>query len=331
MATETQTSDLSAQYTTYFSKKLLDRVVQLLRLLDFAQQAELPQKQGSKQIDFFIPPEADSSRVKTLTEGTVYGSSDYVQAVLTKVSVTMAQLGEAAKITDIVSWTDMFNALQQHIDMMALDCALKSDDIARDEVVENVDDAGQRRYAQGTADWATLAAATAANAKIKEEDVLKAVTQLKIQRALTLMDGCYVGVICPQVGYDYLQGVQDVIKYATEVELMKGEVGKWKGCRIVEATNPYIEDANGAQNTYAASGDIFTSVFLGKNAFGVPKLAGVDGAKKNGVKPQIIINNKADKSDPLNQFITAGWKSYWQAKLLREKWVVTMRSKSTFS
>lgn len=297
-------------------------------MAQFGLQAELPRNAGAKTISMFTVPDGDSSKVQTIVEGA--NPSARREAVLTKVDIPLVQYGEVAQISDIVQWTDMFQALQQHIDVMALDAALHADDVIRDAVVENVDTAGQKRYAQGLANWAALAAASASAGKIVPLDFMKAVTQLKKQRCPRLKGGGYGAVINPDVSYDFLDQMDDVVKYMDMKPIYNGEIGKYRNIRIFEATNPYIEDAGGAEDTFDATGDIFSTVFFGTGGWCVPKLSGTK-IHTNKNKPQIIIVNKADSNNPLNLYMTAGWKSYWAAKIVREAWIVTVRAKSTFA
>jgi N4-gp56 family major capsid protein len=102
----------------------------------------------------------------------------------------------------------------------------------------------------------------------------------------------------------------------------------------VEHTNPFQEDET--EGTYAATfsgagtnttGHIFTTQVLGRGAFGMAKMNALGG---NPLKPQVIINDKPDKVDPLNQFITAGWKSYAGAVVLNPAWGINLRTKSRY-
>jgi hypothetical protein len=48
-------------------------------------------------------------------------------------------------------------------------------------------------------------------------------------------------------------------------------------------------------------------------------------------KPKIIIAKGADKSDPLDQKMTVGWKAFWQAKVLNTAWVRSISSRTTYA
>lgn len=325
MATTTSTT-LSNTYQTYFSKKLLDHAVQELRLNEFAQQAELPRNAGSKVIRFFRPAVADATQVQTLTEGTPIAT--FRDVTYTPVDATLVQIGEAAKITDIVDMTGLFDALKQTNETMAEDCALDADTRTRNVICHET--TGLRKmYAQGLADWAALAAEAVATSKLTGADILRAATSLMISRA-KMFEGGYVCVIPPQCSYDIKRDSDflEAAKYSAVQKLFKGEIGTLWGVRIVEATNPFIEDNSGAEGTYAAAGEIFCTVVTGKGAYGVPKLAGT----QSPWKPKVLVvpPGRPEKADPLAQYGTAGWKAYWVPVLLNAQFGRIIRSHAAF-
>lgn len=329
MATVTTTS-ISNTYQRYFSKKLLKTAVQKLVLNQFATQKELPRNKGAKTMAFFRRVAASSANVQTLTEGTPI--STFTDVTYAKIDADLVQYGEAIKITDIVSYTELFDALNDGIDLMGEDCALKADDITRNELVIN---GTQTRFAQGLADFAALQAATTAAGSVIAEDFLGAVTALKIKRARKF-GGYYVAILPPQMSHDLQQDADwlDASKYGATEQLFNGELGRLWGCRFVEGTNPFRESTT--QGTFDAAGGIYSTIITGQEAYGVPKLSGTPAGQTisdEGVvsnRPQIIINDKPDKSDPLNQFITAGWKAFYCAKNLNTDWFTVLRSKTTF-
>jgi N4-gp56 family major capsid protein len=196
-----------------------------------------------------------------------------------------------------------------------------------DEVVTNVA-SGNKRYSGGATDFASLDALTNANGKIVIKDLLGAMTRLTITRAPKPKGGEYVAVVAPQVAYDIMDdpkfvdaGVRGTIK-----GLFTGELGVWYFTRIVKTTQPWIEETAGGEGVYDSTGDIFSTVVVGREAFGVPNLQG-----NSPLKPSTIIVNTPDSGNPLNQYVTAGWKAYWTAKVLDDTWFVVLRSRSTYT
>lgn len=318
-------AQLSDVYQKHFSIELLKHAVNELRLNQFAMQAELPKNEGAKQVTFFRKDSADSSNVQVLTEGNAIDTFRSVS--YTKIEVPLVQYGEAIKITDIVHETDVFQTLQNGIQSMGEDAALKADDLTRDELAHPTTGA-TKRYAGGAVDWNDLAALSDTDGKVTAADFLDACTNLRVNLA-PRCDGGYTAIVSPQVCRDLMQYNDwlEASKYGNIKQLYKGELGELYGVRFVQTTNPFLEDSSlGSEGTYDASGDVYTSFVTGRDAYGCPRLAGNSPAS-----PRIIINNRPDKTDPLNQFITAGWKAFYAAKTLNPNWVVSLRSKSAYA
>ena len=327
----TQTSGLAVQYQKYFIKLLLKHAIQALSLADYAKKAKLPANTGATTVRFFRKNVADATKVLALTEGVP--PTQYREIAFTPIDVPLAQYGEVAKITDVLSWTQLFDTLKETIATMGEDCALQADTLTRNTIVSGVTTAGQLRYAQGLASFAALCAASQTAGRFVVNDLLDGMTRLQVNRA-ALIDGSYVGIVPPQVARDLMDDDKWVkaAQYSDVKKLYKGEVGMIYGVRIVVATNPFIENGanTGSQGTYDNTGtsanSIFTSIILGADAYGI-----VDMAGQSPMSPKMIIVDRADKSDPLNQTITAGWKAYWASVLLDQTYAVTIRSKSAFA
>jgi N4-gp56 family major capsid protein len=314
------TTTLTQQYQNYFSRKLLDYAIQELHLNEFAMQADLPKKVGGLAISFFRYGAAASSNVQTIAEGVTPTTTRDLS--LSKIDATLTQYGEVAVITDLLSMTELFDALTQAVKTMGEDAALKADDISRDELVTN----GTKRYAQDNTTFAALAAASVGAGKFISTDPLDIATRLKINRGKPFQGG-YVFVVPPHVSRDVQNDSdwKDADRYAGSKKIFKGELGMLNGVRYVEATNPFIE-AVGLEGTYNASGTIFSSIMLSQNAFGVPKLAG-----DSPQKPQVLITEmKPSDSDPLAQRRKAGWKAFYTAKSLNAAWYRIYKSQSAF-
>lgn len=322
MATNT-TSTLSGQYQTYFSKQLLDYAVQETRLNEFAMQADLPKNVGAKTVTFARWGAPSVSAIETLTEGTKPTGTRSL--TLTTVEVTLTHYGEYAVLTDLLSYTELYNSLKAGVKLMGQDAALYSDDLITTELVAN----GTKVYAQqgATGTYAGLAAAQIPNAKFVANDALDIVTRLKVNRAKPF-NGDYVAIISPQVSIDVMKDPdwKNASLYGATQQLFKGELGRLYGVRYVEATNPFIESSGGSEGTEVSDGDIFSTIFTGQQAYGSVKLSG-----DSPFRPQVIIVDTPDSNNPLNQTKTAGWKFYYAAKSLNADWYRVYKSKSTFN
>lgn len=328
--TRSNPATLGSYYQAFLSKQLVDRIKETLKLNDLAQQVDLPKNIGSASVKFFqfdtVPA---SSNVQSLTEGTPINT--FREVGLNSVSVSLSQYGEAVKISDILSQTSLVDVLKEATATLGEEAALKADDLSRDQIVTGTDVAGNGvsiRFGQGIANFSTLNSTAAASAYLDAEDLLDAVTALKANKANPL-NGQFTALVPPQVSRDLLRDTDFLNTVYRNPETKVGSfpagtLGSFYGVRISEHTNPFIEGTTAG--TYNSAGSIFSTVVLGANAFGVVKIAG-----DSPFSPKIILNNQADKADPLNQTTVCGWKAFYAAKLLNAKRAVVIKSKSRFA
>jgi len=316
----TNTTALVNTYQSYFQKQLLKHAIEQLQLHEFATKAELPRKQGAKQVDFFRRVRSDKANVQTLSEGTPI--STFTKVTMEKVGVSLTQLGEAVKITDITTYTELFNALKQGISLMGEDAALKCDDVILNAIIAGTT---VERYARNIADFSTLGSTAAASATLIASDLLDGMTNLVINRA-PKFNGAYVAIVPPQVARDLMRDEDwlEASKYSAVTQLFKGEVGSLYGVRVVISTNVWTED--GTKGTRDDAGGIYSSIITGQGGFGCVNLAG-----DRPSSPKIMIADKPDKSDPLNQFMTAGWKAFYASLVLNTTWTIVVRSKTLYA
>lgn len=319
-----------------YSKKLLERAVQMTKLLDYAQKQSIEPGAGATSVRFFQPPQADltatGAPVVLNTEGTPPANDRDIS--FTPIDVPLVQIGQKGKLTDVANTVGLVKYLDTMIDLFGDEFALDADTRVRNILIHPTT-GFQKRYAQGLANFAGLAAATLANGCLVPRDLLDATTRLKIARA-PMINGFYVAIMPPQGTRDIINNSEfrEVVRQNYEDKIFKGEIASFYGLKVVEATNPFQEDET--EGTFASTfnpagtnttGFIYSTIVTGKGGYGavdLPKLGGI--AKK----PQIIIVDKPDSGNPLGQFITVGWKAYWAGCLLNSQWGVTLRHKSQF-
>ena len=356
---KTTDTTLAYQYQNYFSKKLLTYAVQALVLDQFGTKSPLPAKSGHKAITMFRWDTPSAADINTLTEGTV-GSVGDRAITLEKVEKSLIQRGQVIKLSDILNATDLFSSLQQSVKINGQDAALDMDNITRNTLVGSIIGEGAQSggtavegspldnsdtitemYADGNSDYSTFFdAAVAADSTLSASAALDAVTQLKVNRAQPTKGGMYACVASPQVLSDIMQVNTwlNAAQYSNVEELYKGEVGRLYGAKFVTTTNPFVTadalgtDADRFIYDAAAGGgtgnaaDVHVSLFLGEGAFGVPELS-----SQSPFSPKIVITDSADKSDPLNLLITAGFKVFYTALRQNTNYYVIMRSKTASS
>lgn len=319
-----------------YSKKLLAKAVQETRLIEFAQQEELPAGQGNTSMRFFRPPAADLTATgapAALTEGVA--PTNFRSTAYTAIDVALAQRGQVSRVTDVANNVGLVKYLDTVIELQGEEFALDIDTILRNQLVHQTTGL-TKRYAQGLANYAAIAPATLANSCLVPRDFLDAMTMLKINRA-PLVKGCYVAVVPPQGSRDIMNNVdfREVVRNNHADKIFKAEIGEYFGLKIVEGTNPFTEDET--EGTFAATfsalntnttGFVFSTIITGKNSFGAVNM------KKMGsslMKPQVVVVTNPDSANPLAQFIVVGWKAYWGSALLNPAWGVTLRHKSLYA
>lgn len=354
---------------THFSKQLMDIQEDELRLDQFAKKEDLPMKVGSKTIRFFKFSKASSALyssptsagiVEALTEGVA--PTTYRENPMTYVDVTLKQYGIPTRLSDLVTALDAFEPLKQNIDLMGRDAALHYDTVSRNALLGAthpdgasaplthlsttagkpgfglqceifITTAGVPIQATGSAaNFASLLGLTQANGAANRAFILLAATSLRVKKAPKMKGGRYACLLPPQVMHDLCKDTDYKAAFQSRgVDgVYKGTLGEIDGVVFVDGTNPFIEDD--VYGTYNATdsgttGLIYSTIFFGAGAFGVPKLAG----SKSPLAPQVFIIDKADHSNPLNQYVTAGWKGYYMAMGLDALNIVVGRSKSTFA
>lgn len=320
-------SDIVYRTQLVYSRKMLEPTKEnLVRQQWVGNVEDLQQNAGSLTLRFFKRRPAQITDVTTLTEGTAI--STYTEVSIGYVDITLAQIGEAAKLSDIRSMVDILNLMKQNTEVLAEDCALKAETVAMTAFVSGLktwstaagNNYGFERFAGVTPtgsssnDWTTLAGLDAANSKFTRERALGAVTKLKAAKVPTI-NGRYVCAVPAELVHDMRQDTTWVAAATNSrpEALYKREVIQMDGVDYVETTASWQEaSSGGAYGTSSTSGDIYTAEFYGRGALGMPKLA----KTSDPWAPKVIINNQADKSDPLNQFIVVGWKALYNAGLL---------------
>ena len=324
-------ASLANTYRTYYEKQLLQHAVKKLEFAQYGKPGQLLPKSGGKVIRYFRRVEASltgTGAPAALTEGTPPANSRDISYV--PVDIPLGQRGQTSTTTDVADATGLLNFINDSISLLGEECALDADTIVRNQL-HDLATGLQRRYAQGLADFAAVAAATDSAGRLTPRDVLAASKQLFINRAPKI-NGVYVCLVSPEVAYDILNNAEwrEVIRQNYAEKYFKGEIGDLLGTRIVEHNNAFVEKSDGAEGTYVdpeAGGNIFSTVVLGAEAFGVPDMKKLGGSPS---KPTVIINNKPDKSDPLNQKTIVGWKSYWGSAVLNKKYGQIIRSRTEF-
>ena len=98
------------------------------------------------------------------------------------------------------------------------------------------------------------------------------------------------------------------------------------GVRVVTTTNPFISKQATGQYTYDATGLKYSTFVVGDQAYG-----GVNLSTMSAYSPKMIISQGADKSDPLAQLTTVGFKFYYGCEVLQASHLVEIYSVTNYS
>lgn len=359
-------ADFANRTQTLFNPKLLKSLLYELRI------AQYGLSEGYKAIGttirFFRPRKANvaginaeaitqsitpSSTPTVLAEGVA--PTNLTEVAVGYVDILMGQRAGLAKLTDKLQAIDLLNTLSVYSTTMGADAALDYDGVVRNSLINGVYNSnntyqngndggfferfvGVLNTGNSNADFGTLAAASKASGKFTRAAHIGCVTQLKTSKVKKIMDK-YVAIMPPQVVHDLRQDTTWVQTgtYQDKNALFKDEVITLDGCVFVEANNPWIEGAvyGTESSTDPGNGLVYSTVYLGAEAFGIPNLSNkIAGGSQQA--PKIIILNTPDKADPLNQLTVIGWKSLFGAKpfitnLTDERpHYIVLRSKSTY-
>lgn len=306
----TSGNDLSVEMKTFYSDYLIDMAKPNLVHTQFGQKHNIPKNNG-KTIEFrkYSPlPKATTP----LTEGVTPNGRELN---VSSITATVAQYGDWVGISDMLDLTAIDNNIIEATKLLGTQAGQTIDTIHR----EILNGGTSVQYGNGTT--VTSRANLTANDKMSVEVIERAVRFLKTQNAPKI-NGDYVGIIHPDVAYDLRRDPAwiDAHKYARPEELYDGEIGKIAGVRFVETTEAKVW-ANAAAGN---SKSVYSTLFLGDNAYGVTEVTG------GGLQTMVKQLGSAGTADPLNQRATVGWKVITVLERLVETYMLRVETTSTF-
>lgn len=121
----------------------------------------------------------------------------------------------------------------------------------------------------------------------------------------------YIAFVHPDTIYD-LMGDSNWVNaqhYSGATKIFNGEIGRMYGIRFIETTLAPVWENAGA----GAAVDVYGTIVIGKDAYGVPDIAGSS-------KPKTYVKSlgSAGTGDPIDQRSSIGWKAYLTAVRLQE-------------
>ena len=299
MATTQTTGLITQELQTYYDKKLLSRLIPNFVYASFGQKRSIPKGNG-KTVDF-RKFNSLSAATTALTEGTTPAGNSISVSNLT---ATVSQYGDFVQVSDFLDLVAIDPVIDEMANVFGEQCSDTMDQVVRDVLVAGT----VVQYAAGRASRVTVAAGD--NFSVTE--LRKAIRTLRTNNAKPMSDGYYVAIIHPRTLYD-LQGDSAWVNahVYTDIgikDLYKGEAGMMYGVRFIVSSNAKVFTGAGA-----ASIDVYGTVILGQEAYGLIDVAG-------GSACQMIIkpHGASGTEDPLNQRATIGWKVNFVARILQQ-------------
>lgn len=308
----TTDSGLTKEMKTFYDKALIRLAEPELVHDQFAQKRPIP-KNGGKTIEFrkYAP------LAKQLTELTEGVTPDGQKLTVSTIEATVKQYGGYITLSDQLLLTAIDNNLMEAIALLSSQAARTSDTITREVMVAGTN----VQYAEGAhTTRATLAwTSDTENDNMTVKCVRMATRTLKNQNAKKIGNS-YVGIIHPDVSFDLMSDPEWKYphQYKDTSNLYNEEIGEIGGVRFVETT-----EAKKFTSAGASSRDVYATMILGANAYGVTEITG------GGLQTIVKQLGSAGTADPLNQRATAGWKLMKTAVRLVEEYMVRVETTSS--
>ena len=310
----TTDSGLSDEMKTFYSNCLIDMAEPELVHDQFGQKHPIP-KNGGKTIEFrkYDPlPKA----LTPLTEGVTPNGQKLSMGVIT---ATVKQYGGFIELSDILLITAIDNNLVQATKLLGSQAGRTLDTITR----EVLNGGTNVQYAEGQVSSRSALQYTdeTNNCNLTVNAIRKAVRFLKVMNAPRI-NGYYVGIIHPDCSFDLMSDPKwvNVKTYSDPEGIYEGEIGRIEGVRFVETSEAKIFEKAGAANR-----DVYSTLILGDNAYGVTELT------SGGLQHIVKQLGSAGSADPLDQRATAGWKATKVAERLVEPYMIRIETTSTFT
>lgn len=299
-STTTASTGMAARMGTYYSKLLVDYLFPQLRFHQFGEPRPLPRHAG-KQVIWaqYSAPTADAA----LAEGTAPSA-----AALSSITVStlLSQYGYVFGVTDLLEMTSVDSEVERAVAQLADKAAISIDTATRNAII----DAATKFIDLPSAGTAVGAVTALGSAHVFDEYAIRKTTFGRLRRLNVnpFTDGYFVGLVHPLAGEQLISTTawQDWYRYVNPDVAYRGEIGKLHGARFVDSTNVYLGSAV-ATSAQSCSGAY--NVLFGKQFYGVTEFDG-------GVHIYVKGPNKFDKSDPIDQYSTVGYKVTYATKLL---------------
>lgn len=307
----------------YYDRNLLDRAIPADIHGRFGQVRPIATRSGN-QIKF-RRYESLTPATQPLVEGvTPSGSS----ITTTDVVATLAQYGDYINITDMVDLTNQDAVLTEAGMVLGEQAGVTVDQIRRDVLAAGTNVLYTNGVARNTLN--TVLSGVSLRTAIRFlgrqngkylRNIIKADGDIGTQG----IRSSYIGLIHPdtEAQIESIPGYIPVTEYSDAMKAEDDECGSYRNIRFFRSTNAKVFASLGAAigtdgmiTTNGTSNDVYATLIIAANAYGVVPLAGQ--ALQNIIKPI----GSAGAADPLNQRATSGWKAITTTQILNQTWLV---------
>lgn len=160
--------------------------------------------------------------------------------------------------------------------------------------------------------------------RLNAAELREALATLKTNNAEPLASGAYAAIIHPRTEADLFNDPTIVNAFKDAGErgggnpLFTGKLGRYLGTDFYTTSNASIQAATGLSVTSAGQADVYQTLVLGKDAFGIVELSALTSD---------LIYHAAGTSgvwDPLNQLSSQGYKFSHTGAILNNSWIVSI-------
>jgi N4-gp56 family major capsid protein len=244
---QTTASAFSAAITFKMQKTVLTNLRAALAWADTAYAETGDFDAGHDTLTFANVPDVALNTTQ-LTEGTRPTPKALTMGTVT---VSTQQYGDLVSITDLAKVKAPFEIVPIASERVARQAAETLDQVARDIIAAG----GTAKFVNTQTDRADIASTDLAVAS----DLRKLRATMFKNKIKPFADGYYRMFISPNVGYDLRSdtntgGWIDVNKYATPETLLRGELGRMEGFRIMEVVNA---------PTFASTTTVYANIAVG--------------------------------------------------------------------
>lgn len=295
-------SNISALLREYYQRAFLESAKANLVHELFGTKYQIPKKRG--QTLNMRRMEHLPDVTEPLTEG-VTPDSGILR--VSEVTCGFEQFGYYIPISDVVDLTVEDEYLTEMVEELGYQGANRRDKYVRNKMLGTLN----KMYApksDGTAVTAKDNLDTTCKLTVKL--VRDAATKMKANNVKPLEDGLYVMIVHPYVVADLKNDPEfkDWTAYTSAgvKRMYTGEIGYMEGVRFVESTNALVERVG-----TTTQNSVYHCFTVGRGGYGVTDVEG------GGL--ETIIKGYGEGDDPLNQRMTAGWKTLVGAKVLSDE------------